>query len=156
MKKTLPILIILVLGIVAITWFASSKNEQSTQVIPENQLIKDSKTIAVQNQDEISQNYVVYTPAIVADSVSQGKKVVLFFHAAWCPTCKATEQDILNRLNEIPEDIVIVKTDYDTYTQLKEKYGITYQHTFVQVDGEGNQITIWNGGDLDEIIKNVK
>lgn len=158
MKNTLPILVILVLAIATVAWFASSQNNQDiAQPWDNNPVIQDGNADnTMQNPSITSQNYVEYTPAIVADSASQGKKVVLFFHASWCPTCKAAEQDILGRVNEIPENIVIVKTDYDTYTQLKEKYNITYQHTFVQVDGEGNQITVWNGGDLDEIIKNIQ
>lgn len=115
-----------------------------------------SQNETVQPAVNTLQNYVEYTPTIVVESAGQGKKVVLFFHAPWCPYCKAAEADILNRIDEIPENIIIVKTDYDTYSDLKKKYGITYQHTFVQVDAQGNQITIWNGGDLDEIIKNVQ
>ncbi len=38
-----------------------------------------------------------------------------------------------------------VKTDYDTERELKKKYGVTYQHTFVQVDAQGNQIKKWGG-----------
>ena len=32
------------------------------------------------------------------------------------------------------------KVNYDTETSLKSRYGVTYQHTFVLIDGEGNAI----------------
>lgn len=98
--------------------------------------------------------YVDYSDEAYAKASS--KKRVLYFHANWCPICRPTDAEFKKRINEIPEDIVILKVDYDTATELKEKYGITYQHTFVQVDENGNEITKWNGGMLDELISRVK
>ena len=72
-------------------------------------------------------------------------KVVLFFHAPWCPTCQALEKNIKANLNSIPDKTILVKTDYDTSTDLKKKYGITYQHTMVQVDASGTKIKKWAG-----------
>lgn len=72
-------------------------------------------------------------------------KVVVFFHAKWCPTCRALELDINNHLDDIPADLTILKTDYDTETALKKKYGITVQHSLVQVDADGNELKQWVG-----------
>ena len=84
-------------------------------------------------------------------------KVVLFFKASWCPSCKAVDADIVSRLGDIPYNTTILKVDYDTATDLKKKYGVTYQHTFVQVDAQGNQITKWSGSpSLSDVVKNVK
>lgn len=83
-------------------------------------------------------------------------KRVLFFHAPWCPTCKATNQDIMDNLSKIPAGVVIYKVDYDSEEALKTKYGITHQHTFVYVDKDGKEIKKWNGGGLAEILKNVQ
>lgn len=58
--------------------------------------------------------------------------------------------------DKIPENMVLMKTDYDTYTELKKKYGVTYQHTFVQVDENGNELTKWNGGGVNELEANLK
>ena len=59
-------------------------------------------------------------------------------------------------LDRIPEDVIVLKTDYDSQKELKKKYGITYQHTFVLVDDEGNEIKTWNGGGIEELISNTK
>lgn len=72
--------------------------------------------------------------------------VVLFFHASWCPTCRALNSNIEANLGAIPDGVTILKTDYDSETALKQKYGVTYQHTLVQVDNDGNMITKWSGG----------
>ena len=70
-------------------------------------------------------------------------KVVYFFHASWCPDCKQTEESLTK--DGVPAGLTVVKVDYDTATDLKEKYGITQQHTFVQVDASGGQLAKWSG-----------
>jgi thioredoxin 1 len=72
--------------------------------------------------------------------------VVLFFYAPWCPTCRAVDADINARLNSLPNNFSLLKVDYDSSTDLKQKYGVTYQHTFVQVDDQGTMLKKWSGG----------
>ncbi|MCI0619547.1 thioredoxin family protein [Candidatus Wolfebacteria bacterium] len=71
--------------------------------------------------------------------------VVLFFRASWCPTCRALDSDIRANLGEIPEGVTILDVNYDTETALKQKYGVTYQHTLVQVGADGTMIAKWTG-----------
>ena len=103
-------------------------------------------------QDEHYQDYseVAFTAA-----GEEGKRRVFFFHAPWCPTCRPANQDFLKNASKLPDDVVVFKTDYDTSTTLKNKYGVTYQHTYVQVDASGEKINIWNGGAVDEVIENL-
>ncbi len=82
---------------------------------------------------------------------NDGAKVVLFFNASWCPTCQSVDRELTS--SEIPEGLLILSVDYDSYITLKKEYEVTYQHTFVQVDGDGNMIKKWSGGDLKNIIK---
>lgn len=98
--------------------------------------------------------YQAYDAAEVATAAETGT-AVLFFHASWCPTCRAAEADIEAKLDSIPENVTIFKVDYDTATALKKQYGITSQHTFVIVDQAGNEVEKWNGGDLEEILERV-
>ncbi|MGL5828035.1 MAG: thioredoxin family protein, partial [Angustibacter sp.] len=71
--------------------------------------------------------------------------VVYFFHAPWCPTCKATEEDAQAKKANLPAGLTLVKVDYDSATDLKRKYGITAQHTFVKVDKTGGELKKWAG-----------
>ena len=71
--------------------------------------------------------------------------VVLFFNAAWCSTCKEARENLEADPAAIPAGLTIVKVDYDDSDELKQKYGVTVQHTFVQVDADGNEIAKWNG-----------
>lgn len=71
--------------------------------------------------------------------------VVLFFNASWCSTCKEARENLEADPTAIPAGLTIVKVDYDDSDELKQKYGVTVQHTFVQVDADGNEIAKWNG-----------
>lgn len=83
------------------------------------------------------------------------QKRVIFFHASWCPTCKVANEEFTSQADKIPKNVVLFKTDYDTETGLKKKYGITYQHTFVLVDDKGDEIRKWNGGGIEELVNNI-
>lgn len=71
--------------------------------------------------------------------------VVLFFNADWCSTCKEARENLKADPAAIPAGLTIVKVDYDDSDELKQKYGVTVQHTFVQVDADGNELAKWNG-----------
>ncbi len=90
-------------------------------------------------------------------SLHANDKIVLFFKASWCPSCKAVDADITKNLKNIPAGISILKVDYDKSSEMKKKYGVSYQHTFVQIDKDGNQITKWSGGStLSELLTRIK
>ena len=69
--------------------------------------------------------------------------VVLFFAADWCPTCQEATTNLEADPPPIPAGLAIVRVDYDNSDELKQKYGVTTQHTFVQVDPDGNEVAKW-------------
>lgn len=88
-------------------------------------------------------SYEAYAPEKLAKANSGN--VVLFFRASWCPTCKALDADIRAHLSAIPANLTILDVDYDNSSALKQKYGVTYQHTLVQVKADGTLIKKWSG-----------
>lgn len=107
--------------------------------------------------------YSLYAPEVLAD----GQTKVLFFHAAWCPVCKGADATLrtlynswdstdmaIEELAEVLPGRSVYKVDYDTEADLKARYGVTYQHTFVVVDGEGNMISKIQGP-TDEQLKEL-
>lgn len=91
-----------------------------------------------------------------ADVASYGG-AVLDFYAPWCPSCRALEKNIIAHEADIPAGLAILKVDFDTATDLRAKYGVTQQHTFVQVDGEGTLIQKWSGSPtLNAVLSKVK
>ncbi|PZU40656.1 MAG: thioredoxin [Arsenicicoccus sp.] len=94
---------------------------------------------------EMMSGYVDYETyaADPAAYAADGHPVVLFFHADWCPDCRATEESLTTE--GVPEGLTVVKVDYDSMTDLRQQYGVVQQHTFVQVDADGEEITTWTG-----------
>lgn len=89
---------------------------------------------------------VEYSPEAIAQATADDKKAVLFFHATWCPTCQAAITDFETNQAQIPDGVTIIKANFDTETELKKKYGVVMQDTFIQVDKDGNTVTTWNSG----------
>lgn len=80
-------------------------------------------------------SYVDYTEGTFTST--QGTRL-LFFHAPWCPQCRALDASI--KASELPGDLTIFKVDYDTNQPLRATYGVTLQTTVVKVDEKGNKI----------------
>jgi thiol-disulfide isomerase/thioredoxin len=70
-------------------------------------------------------------------STASGTKV-LFFHASWCPQCRALAEDI--QAKGVPAGVTILEVDYDTNQALRQKYGVTIQTTLVTVDDQGKLV----------------
>lgn len=115
---------------------------------PKDAMVKDDGMMAKKSR------YMDYSKT--AFDAAKGKKRVYFFHATWCPTCKTSNEEFTGNPDGIPEDVALFKTDYDKEAELKKKYGITYQHTYVMVDENGNEVKKWNGGGLAELVANTK
>lgn len=95
----------------------------------------------------LASRYLDYSPDNLTQATKNNGKAVIFFAALkWCPSCQAADKDFKANFNQVPKDITILKADYDTAKDLKQKYAITMQDTFVQVDREGKEITRWNSG----------
>lgn len=158
MNKTVAI----TLGILVIVGVAMARYTPKQTEVKEE---RNSKTeVATQTDTSNETKNAVATTGGTYESYAPEKlakaetgRVVLFFHASWCPTCRALNSDIEASKTEIPGDVTILKTDYDTETELKKKYGVTTQHTLVQVDKDGNMLTKWSGGStLESIISKLK
>lgn len=142
---------------------AMMAKEQMEQKAMEDKKMAEEKTMT---KDETSMmdkgetmmkvgSYEAYS----ADKLARAETgdVVLFFHASWCPSCRGLNGSIESNLKSIPLGVTILKTDYDKETELKKKYGVTYQHTLVQVDKDGNMIKKWSGGGtLDNLLSQIQ
>lgn len=98
-------------------------------------------------------NYGTYETS--ADEFSESN-VVLFFNAAWCSTCKVARDNFESSLDQIPIDLTIVVVDFDSAAELRKQYGVTVQHTFVQIDASGEALAKWSGSTtIDEVVEQL-
>lgn len=98
----------------------------------------------------IGGSYELYTPEKVA--LAEGKDIVIFFKASWCPSCRLLDAHIKANRDRIPENVRILEVDYDREDALKRAYGVTVQHTLVLVSADGDLRKKWTGGSTLESI----
>ena len=79
--------------------------------------------------------YVTYDDSAIA--AAEGR-ILLFFHAPWCPQCRSIESDI--DAQGVPDGVTIIKIDYDSRQDLRQEYGVTLQTTFVEVSPAGDAL----------------
>ena len=126
---------------------STTENQVATQPNTIQSETEESEAAVQADNSSLSQRYVDYSEANLAKATENDGKAVLFFAAlAWCPSCQAADKDIQANFSKVPSDVTILRVDYDTAKDLKQKYAITMQDTFVQVDGNGEEVTRWNSG----------
>ena len=59
---------------------------------------------------------------------SQDKKAIVYFHTAWCPSCKKMEAETFPRpevIRMISEGFVAIRVDADAHQDIAGAYGVT-------------------------------
>lgn len=135
-----------------------AEGEDAMADLPDSNMADDNDsddTMAEETSMNKVGTYTDYDPALLANAESG--PVLLFFHASWCPSCRALDKNVESNLSNIPGDVTIMTVNYDTETELKKKYGITRQHTLVQVDANGNKIKTLTGltNTLDQVLAQI-
>jgi thiol-disulfide isomerase/thioredoxin len=141
------------IAVLAVVAFGAYAFMQKDAVVSEDETMQKEEAMMEKNkteegtmiQDENAMMQKGSYEAYSADKLALANKgdVILFFRATWCPTCRALDADI--KANSVPAGVTILDVDYDTETALKQKYGVTTQHTLVQVDAAGTLIQKWQG-----------
>lgn len=76
-----------------------------------------------------------YTAEAFNAAKAEGKTTMLFFHAPWCPVCKAQEPKITSHLNKDARDVVAFKVDYDSNAALRKELSVEKQSTLIMYQG---------------------
>jgi thiol-disulfide isomerase/thioredoxin len=126
--------IVLVIGGVGFLMLTRKDSPQTTQTNMQTQQQNTSSAPSAPSS-QTSGRYVDYSSDVIAST--KGTKI-LFFHAPWCPQCRALEADI--KSSGVPAGVTIIKVDYDSNQALRQKYGVTIQTSLVKVDDQGQLV----------------
>lgn len=154
MKKITIIVTIIIVLIAGGVGFLLLSGDDTADEMPENQATTEQPIEETESTEEVAQptatapsaeenttaptpgSYQDYSPSLLANT--SGTRL-LFFHAQWCPQCRALEADI--KQTSLPSGVTVFKVDYDTSQSLRQKYGVTLQTTVVKVDSAGNGVS---------------
>ena len=115
-----------------------------------------SSSSATSHSDSASQSYITYDQYQASKDKYADSKVVLFFNAKWCPACRAINEALTSDPGKIPAKTTLVSVDYDQHTDLRQRYGVTTQHTFVQIDTNGEKTRQWVSTSVDALLKELQ
>lgn len=164
-NKTIIVAALFVLvagGLGAFVLLSGDASTKKTTINDDAVVQEDQSSVVVSDKAMVKKEgrYVPFSPEVLANTSNSRR--VLFFYANWCPTCRPANESFSGNEADIPDDVTLIRVNYnDTETdqaekELSNKYGVTYQHTFVQIDGNGDVVTKWNGGQIDELLRNIK
>jgi len=138
----------LVLAGVALTGCSLRGNGKAGLVTPTPKLVGDRTEInRGEAGDQIVGNYRIYDKQRYERAKSEGKGVLLYFYANWCPTCRVQEPIVEEVFSALVADERVVGfrvnyNDSDTTPDGKElamQTGVTYQHTFIVLGRDGEE-----------------
>ncbi len=156
MNKTIVVIGVIILVLVGGGWYIAKQNSKQVE---QAKMAQEKATMMVADKNSAAR-YVVYSKSAF-DQAANGRRV-LYFYATWCPICQPTDADLKANSSKIPSDVTVLRVNYndpDTDQEEKDlakKYAVTYQHTFVQIDAQGKEVTKWNGGQTEELLAKIK
>lgn len=131
-----------------------TSSQQSTEPTKEAQ--KPAETAPSSEAAQSAGRYASYSEDKVKDASYDTS--IVFFYAPWCSECQAFKKAI--QADSVPTGTQILEADYDSSTDLKKKYGVTLQTTFVRVNNNGDLQKKWAGYGKDKslaaVLENVK
>lgn len=143
----------------ALLWPESEEPAEKTSASAEQSIVEPSEMTEPApaaatdetTNEAVAGRYVDYSAEQASDDGYTN--TILFFHAPWCPDCRAYDEAIKSA--QVPDSTQILKVDYDSNKELRQQYGVTVQTTFVRVDANGNQETTWVGYGKDASLEAV-
>lgn len=139
MKKNLLILSILAVSIFITGCSNQKSNDEDTNITNDNGGVFTSDPSSINDTENNVEN----------------QRTILFFHADWCPICRKIEEDIIKSPERIPSNVKIVKIDFENSDDLRSKYGVNTQYTFVEIDENQNEIDQWSSISLNDLINKI-
>ena len=75
--------------------------------------------------------YEAYSPDALATAQKEWKKTAVFFHSKTCGSCAKLEADIQANIKDMPDDVTVLKADWDENQELAKEHNVEKYHTVV-------------------------
>lgn len=130
--------------------------KETSAAMEKDKMAKESTSMGTDESMSKHGSYVTLADYSKDPNKYADTKLVYFFHASWCPICQGIDKEINADMGKIPAGVTLIKTDFDDSTELRKKYGVTTQYTFVQVDNNGTETAQWSATSLQKAIDGIK
>ena len=112
---------------------STMKQEDKMMQNEEDSMMKDSE------QSSAVPYYIAFSNGEFNRAASARKATLMYFYAPWCPICQAEEPKVKSWVEGSGLNVAGFRVDYDHETQLKQKLGVTSQHTTIIFDTQGKE-----------------
>jgi thioredoxin-like negative regulator of GroEL len=135
----------------------SNNSNSSEQEVLQPEQVVDSPNIQVSNltDEEIALKYFEATESDVKQKLVGQYKFALFFFADWSKTCLDMETEIKDALDQLPQDTVIAKVNFDDELNLRSQYGVTLESTVLVFDEKGTLLETLVSPNLEQILTSL-
>lgn len=161
-NKHITYILLALLVIIVIGFFATQTTNNQSGTNGNRQSNYPPTNTNVDNNEAAEQNTATPSPDRFKDydaeqiANSDAEHIILFFHANWCPSCKALEEDIKANQASIPDNMEIYKVSFDTATELKSRYGVRVQHSLLEINQNGEaESTILHSSTLASLVNSI-
>jgi thioredoxin 1 len=73
-----------------------------------------------------------FSEAAFDAAVSSGRRVLIEFHADWCPTCRAQEKVVSALVEETAyDDVLVLRVLFDSQKDLLKRFNVRQQSTLI-------------------------
>lgn len=99
----------------------------------------------IENEVVLSPNdqYRMYDSVDVAMVQKEWKDVALFFHSKTCSSCAKLDKAISTDTDDLPENMVVFKTDWDDNQELAQEYNVSTYHTVAIMQEDWTTKNFW-------------
>ena len=150
------VILLLVVIVVGFAYWQSTQSADRQNASNSRDETADTKKQTAETKKQAQAQPGVFTEYQEGLVASTDGVKLLFFHAPWCPQCRMIEDDIESQ--GVPNGVTVLKVDYDSNQELRAKYGVTLQTTFVEIDADGEEIekyVAYNEPTFDSVKKNL-
>lgn len=135
--------------------------EVQKQMVVDDDHDGDEKMMGEGDQvNEVGQVSVDYTKATYDAARAAGKKILLYFEANWCPTCRAQKPVNEKVFSEYAGrgDVAIFVANFNDSDESNEdkvlarEFNVGYQHTFIFINSDGSEAQRSTGAMTEEEI----
>jgi pentapeptide MXKDX repeat protein len=134
---------------------AMEKEKMEKEAMEKDAMVKEDSVMEKDDAMSASGSYVTLADYSANEAKYADSKKVYFFHASWCPICRSIDEEITGDTSKIPAKVTIIKTDFDSATELRKKFGVSTQYTFVEVDAAGNEVSQWSATTLQKALDGI-
>jgi len=128
----LPLIGLIILGVVSVSIYSKFTSVNADKLTDRAQASVGSDSMEKSTTSYMAGKFQKYSNAAYANAISDGKIVLLDFHADWCSVCISNGPKLSQAFDNLDDNnLVGFKVNYDSEAELKKAFGVTSQATFI-------------------------